>query len=511
MSALSRCPPGKTNSLPPPESSIKGLKRSAPALLPAFEPFSSSPGYPRPSKRQAFAPSSSNENRNTTYPTPIPSSTTGILSSSPPPIPSTQNEVQHLSINKSNQLSLSVVPSVLVPENGNVIRIGRSSKSSDFQLSSSRLISRVHVEARYIAATAPLEPNTIEIKCKGWNGLKVHCPGKTWQLSKNDTFTTETEFVEVMIEVQDTRVLLAWPGRDQFNLIDSHNNFFDNDKTPSRCRNSHTAHSNIPPSSPILYNERIEYPISPSPIRHHTICQFLDKLDAIETAEAQVYEDLAATSEEFLVNDLFALENRSSSFHISEPNANSELSDKVSYISDDENVPLKHSLDHSSSKFDSQIISIITQDPIVSTSECLSPTLSIRTATSDFTNQSEISNHSINQLAYSLKSSLPLSQIFFKLPSHLKESYATHQDILDDKPFTKIDLQHILNLTKCIGEISREGKDAAGKPLESEYYYILEQDHDEARRAAVQSLRKPSLRSCRKKHKQYYWRKPKTP
>ena len=50
--------------------------------------------------------------------------------------------------------------------------------------------------------------------------------------------------------------------------------------------------------------------------------------------------------------------------------------------------------------------------------------------------------------------------------------------------------------------MSREGKDAAGKKLESEYYYIPDEDKDEKRKeAVVNDLMKPGLRACRKQHK----------
>ncbi|POS88148.1 hypothetical protein EPUL_001346 [Erysiphe pulchra] len=506
MSVSSRCSPERTNSLQQSISPLTGQKRPPPTLLPAFEPFSSSPGFQRPSKRQAFAVSSNIQSYIARYPTPIPSSTTGILSSPPPQVYSRQDETQHPPTILSNRLPLSVVPNVLIPESGEIIKIGRSSKSSDFQLSSSRLISRVHVEARYIAASAPLEPNTIEIKCMGWNGLKVHCPGKTWVLAKNDTFTTETEFMEIMIEVQDARVLLVWPGRDQLNFIGAQNDYFDDDKTPTKDHKTFSAYPNLQPSSPIRFDETIEYPISPSPTRRHTIHQFLDKLESMEPADVKVYEDFSLSPEEFTVNDSFASTNRSSPSHTPLSSLESDLSDIDCKDPDEENDPVIHSFGPFGSNLNSG-----TQDSEVHYSECLSPTLSVHTTASNYAHQSEITNHSINQLAYSSKSSLPLSQIFFQLPSHLKENHSTRHDISENKGFTKSDLQHILNLTKCIGEISREGKDAAGKPLESEYYYILEQDHDESRQAAVQSLRKPSLRSCRKRHKQYYWKKPKTP
>ncbi|KAK2672444.1 hypothetical protein RAB80_012523 [Fusarium oxysporum f. sp. vasinfectum] len=82
----------------------------------------------------------------------------------------------------------------------------------------------------------------------------------------------------------------------------------------------------------------------------------------------------------------------------------------------------------------------------------------------------------------------------------------------EKRDISKDDLRDVIESTPCIGIIKRQGKDAAGKPLESEYYYVPEEDDDQQRRAAVvDGLRKPSLRACRKQHKQYYWKRPKTP
>jgi hypothetical protein len=104
-------------------------------------------------------------------------------------------------------------------------------------------------------------------------------------------------------------------------------------------------------------------------------------------------------------------------------------------------------------------------------------------------------NHIINQLAFSARSSTPLSTIFSHLPSELVKK--SMQDGLSVH-----EIRAIIKETKCIGEVAREGKDAAGKPLESEYYYIPEFDGDENRKeAVVNGLRKPGLRACRKQHK----------
>ncbi|PHH68492.1 hypothetical protein CDD83_6073 [Cordyceps sp. RAO-2017] len=112
-----------------------------------------------------------------------------------------------------------------------------------------------------------------------------------------------------------------------------------------------------------------------------------------------------------------------------------------------------------------------------------------------------VANHVVNQLAFSRLSSTPLSAIVLNLPAEARAAGLNREA-----------LRAAIEATACIGIIRRQGKDAAGKPLESEYYYVPEHDDDEQRRAAVvDGLRKPSLRACRKQHKQYYWKRPRTP
>lgn len=72
-----------------------------------------------------------------------------------------------------------------------------------------------------------------------------------------------------------------------------------------------------------------------------------------------------------------------------------------------------------------------------------------------------------------------------------------------------VQLRCILNNIDCVGVIYRQGKDAAGKPLEEEYYYVPEKDNDSERPSLVASIKgHGGLRSCRRVHKQYYWKKP---
>jgi hypothetical protein len=72
----------------------------------------------------------------------------------------------------------------------------------------------------------------------------------------------------------------------------------------------------------------------------------------------------------------------------------------------------------------------------------------------------------------------------------------------DNRLLTENELMKVLEGTVCIGVVDRQGKDAAGKRLESEYYYVPDLDTDERRREAVTvGVRKPGLRNCRKQHK----------
>lgn len=110
-------------------------------------------------------------------------------------------------------------------------------------------------------------------------------------------------------------------------------------------------------------------------------------------------------------------------------------------------------------------------------------------------NVPEINNILVNHLAFSRLSSTPAS--FLNTISAITSKLTLRQ------------LRVILHNVKSIGIIYREGKDAAGKPLEEEYYYMPENDDDTERPKLVSSIKgHGGLRSCRRTHKQYYWKKP---
>lgn len=486
--------------LPPPAAtttSLAGTKRPAPSLLPPFEPLSSSPGLPRPAKRQATG-------AHLKYPTPVPTSSTGILSSSPPR-PRGGGLVRSQS-SVSERAPLSAVPSVVLSANGETLLMGRSSNSSHYQLSSNRLISRVHVRARYIPAASPLEPNRVEIVCGGWNGLTLHCQGRTYELWKGDSFTSETEGTEVMLDVQDARVLVQWPRRSSPGLSEA-----SWDESP-RSRRANTP--GFLQSSPLRRaGARIESPVSPTPAAKRL--DMLMPRTEREQENVEIYVDPSADEEE--QEDGRVDPNASLATEVTN-SFSSDLSDLDDENDpDEENDPIVHSFGPFGADLSNRLASITASSPKVNRSQHHSrpprideekplkttpPTAgasSENTETEEAKEEEEvverfedagIENHVVNQLAFSRLSSTPLSTILQNLPAEERGRVTSRQ------------LQSLIEATACVGVIERQGKDAAGKPLESEYYYVPEYDGDQERKATVvDGLRKPSLRACRKQHK----------
>ncbi|ERS97534.1 transcription factor Tos4 [Sporothrix schenckii 1099-18] len=583
---------------------VAGVKRPAPSLLPAFEPLSSSPGLPRLIKKARNNASGLNaQNAFAKYPTPVPTSSTGIMSSSPPArVAGGRPTLQRTLSAASERTPLCAVPSIELNENGETLLMGRSSNSSHYQLSANRLISRVHAKARFIPSMGPLEPNKVEIVCCGWNGLKLHCQGRTWDLSKGDTFTSETESAELMMDVQDARVRIQWPkknGADALaNLSDSSWDSPRSARVASRQSNSNRVGATAGgapggsalQSSPLRRAARIASPESPTPASvpisgaslQALLSQHMgsDDEDDDSGAAIQIYEDASGDEPDLPKQDArpgasFATEladsfsSDLSDIHTDDDANDSSQNDDVD-DPDEENDPIVHSFgpfganlsdrlasfstnspkvgrrplsripsaDGSITSFDSNAAaaaddSIHTKNAAPSSSQrpttptasgipladpnrsaegvglgisvepkSPNPTQDEASATVEISKNVDVEtvrNHLINQLAFSRLSSSPLSTIMNNLPAEER------RDLTIDA------LRFIIEGTPCVGVIKRQGKDAAGKALESEYYYVSDMDDDMSRRSVVDNLRKPSLRNCRKQHKQYYWKRPRTP
>lgn len=516
-----------------PVSPVAGVKRPAPSLLPAFEPFSSSPQLPRPVKRLANASPSKSANKERFYPTPVPTSSTLIPSSSPSKVTHTRRPGLARTISTfSERAPLSTVPSVELSEHGEPTLMGRSSNSSHYQLSTNKLISRVHVRAVYIAANPP-DPKRVQVECMGWNGVKVHCQGKAWELLKGDTFTSETEDADIMVDVQDARVLLTWPHPSENKIAtptDS-DSTWDSENSPQRA--AAAARTRPPYTSPLRQQHRLQSPVSPSPAvqaTHAAPSGYLPS-DPPVAVPVQVYEDEPSDAEQ---DDADGSQKATQATQIlSQPFGNALQESQTSPLhefsdNDEENDPIISSFGPYGANLGARLESFTTRaspnrqplNPLKE--ESISPQrqpqasagIKRRRRSQDadvsdsFPKDEEknpITNHVINQLAYSRLSSTPLSTLMQNLPSHLTANTSSDPSSKDDdntsSPFTNQHLKSILENTRCIGTVEREGKDAAGKRLESEYYYIPEGDADDARREMVEGLGGRGLRNCRKSHK----------
>lgn len=402
--------------------------------------------------------------------------------------------------------------------------MGRSTNASHYQLSYNSLVSRIHLRALYVPAVPPAKAK-IQIECLGWNGVKVHCRGTVFDLAKGDSFNSEKEDIDLMLDVHDARVLVKWPSSEKRKSASTDSDsVWDVENSPSRTIAAVQYRS--PNTSPLRQRHRMPSPISPSPaVLAPSSLPFMasDPADLIQVYEDEQADQLpsptldsaGATQATHIMSQVFGPTTEASqSSSLSGPQ---DFSDR-----DEENDPVIHSF----GPFGDNILPRLASFTAGDTPERPERVGSESVSTVDDETDPVI-NHAINQLAYSRLSSTPLSTILNNLPADLKTDSPGSKE---NRKLSVKDLRKMLDATRCIGEVTREGKDAAGKPLESEYYYIPDADSDEKRRdAVVEGLKKPGLRACRKQHKvyhilfgmytwllicmclqQYYWRKPKS-
>lgn len=387
--------------------------------------------------------------------------------------------------------------------------MGRSGKSSHYQLSSNKLISRVHVRAAYVAA-APPHPASVELVCMGWNGIKVHCQGRSWEVEKDDSFRSEAQDADIMVDVQDARVILQWPKIRKRVLTPA-----DTDSAPD-IENSPSprlvaTHTHSPLSSPLRQRRRLQSPVSPSPAVAGATLSSLLFPASLAPPMVQVYEDQSSDDDNG-DGDHFTSQTQSTQRLTQTLGTNLDVAQSQAPLNfeefsdqDEENDPVVHSFGPFGANLLPRMASFTTED-----SSNPRTRLSVLQQSSVSPSQREESenteedsnpakNHVINQLAYSRLSSTPLSTIMGNLPIDLNTDSLGSKE----KKCLSVETLHMmLDMTACIGKVIREGKDAAGKALESEYYYVPELDSDEKRRdAVVQGLQKPGLRACRKQHK----------
>ena len=401
----------------------------------------------------------------------------------------------------------------------------------------------------------------------------VHCGGHIYELGKGEAFSTDKVGVDIMLDVQDTRVMLKWPTelrRRRSNESSGSDRWTEELSSPVRGRRASAGPSGragFASSPPPMMPQSPESPTPANNLSHNLITSasatFIADDSGLLTASGpvQIYEDGNSDSGRQSPEHRDSTPQPSPSRpaltrSVSNPDhktptssfLSSHASDEFDSDPDEENDPIVHSFgpfgDNILPRLASTTFGSLTsprsphaarREPLRATSNSphqspkkhspqkKTPRLGRRTSSeSTRFNDSPIKNHVINQLAFSRIHSMPLTTIHKNLPAELKtlvraasvspgktklsldnEETADLPKVgIDGRALSASDLRDMLEKVPCVGVIERSGKDAAGKPLENEFYYLPEMDANEMRREAVLGSRGGTgLRAVRKNHK----------
>lgn len=340
--------------------------------------------------------------------------------------------------------------------------------------------------------------------------MRVHCQGKAFELRKGDSFTSDTEDAGIIIDVHDARVLLNWPRHEvKLSTPTDSDSPWDDENSPRQTNAAGRVRT--PQQSPLRQQHIMHSPVSPSPVVHaafNATSTFPTPGPSLPAA-VQIYEDEPSGDE--MEHGRLGQATQSTQ-HASQLLGDSLPESQSSPLSlhgdfpdgDEENDPIIHSFGPYGSNLLPRLEAMTADSadrrrPLEAIKEATSSPQGRSSDAVKDDDKNSIINHVINQLAYSRLSSTPLSTLMDNLPQRLRSTSPSSKENADLSLET---LKMILDVIPCVGEVSREGKDAAGKALESEYHYIPEMDSDDDRsNAVVGDLKKPGLRACRKQHK----------
>ena len=454
------------------------------------------------------------------YPTPNPSSCLFRLSS-----PVNDHRV---AINRDFNIlapDAGVLRVPLISHKSN-LTIGRSSKSCDFFFGSKdKMVSREHVSVTYDASN-------IVLTCLGVNGMAITIPKpcyvyatntpnnyiirqseaalsmddslkkchKSIKLSSNYTgFTvnrnetiTLPRFSNILVEINN-HIILVNPEDDEEELTDDETPTLASStpmkpvvddvtpQTPAKSTSSARMVADMNhDSTPSKQNEMVT-PIEPQPQPQQRDLE--TKLSAVKPPKPiEIFKDKASKSQSIPNSPVKSkpqthpLQDKTNTVNVVKRKAQSEEPPKLRKKQKPENDTIAQDDEKIE---DTTAISAMNPDVVLK----------------DVANVSEVSNILVNHLAFSRLSSTPAS--FLNTISAITSKLSLKQ------------IRVLLHNIECVGIIEREGKDAAGKPLQEEYYYLPEKDTDEQRTTLVAQIKgHGGLRACRRTHKQYYWKKP---
>lgn len=382
-------------------------------------------------------------------------------------------EVQQPNINKTLQV---LTFDVKENEQSKTITIGRSSSKNDYQLSpKSALISRQHLAVTYFPNS-----NTLRIKCYGKNGLVVNFP-------KMLNYKLIRQLKEKIYELVP---------------IDESSDSENSDKQIFKKKGI---------TSFVLNEKEICF------IPFMTGLQFGFGTISLELKiKHSMDEQAGAADVEASANDSRVPKNDDQSVLLSSP-----LSSHVEY-DEEENISNKEVIQNLNNKLalnenDEEKASVKKSNKRVhSDSETTNASKKQKTNKSsssllqDLMEKIEVEKIMVKEVVHQLTNQIAFANIQ-QIP--LKQLYQSNS-ICSTKlslPEFRIFLEKfLLKLEPSIQIILRKGKDAAGKLLDPEFFYDVEKDPNEERVLIVSNLKggRSGLRSCRKVHKQYFWKKP---
>ncbi|KAK9476295.1 hypothetical protein V1514DRAFT_337254 [Lipomyces japonicus] len=421
------------------------------------------------------------------YPTPAPTSSASQNTSSP----SNQMRLLGAPFTASSGLSdfsstsvvrtpLSTILLARLPRSGHFVKMGRSSNSSSVVLSRmNKLISRVHVVARYVK-----NKDSIEVKCVGWNGLQIATPTVDHVLAKGETCLVDANqsvFLEVCGEKARIEVIEQSEQEKDADDDETDEEVFVSERQRLAIEENERQQEQEQQSNVgfKIWEDNYESSLDKSDEK-----KFYD-VDMPAEAVSPTPVNSIALPREALQNQEPKQEKKSVKHEQHEQHEQHDSKQEQKQDHQEQDQKQKYEYEYEQEQEQEQV------SPMQTTANLF--------ASSDNENQihdlSKLKTHVIAHLAYSRLSTTPLSVLRSSVPIIKSFPIEIFRSIVKD--------------IACVGVIKRQGKDASGKRLEEQYYYIPEHDLDEHRRRAVEELRgHPGLRSCRKVHKQYYWKKP---
>ncbi|QPG74235.1 hypothetical protein FOA43_001560 [Brettanomyces nanus] len=391
------------------------------------------------------------------------------------------------------------------------VSVGRSTKLSQFTLNPhNKLMSRVHCIVDYISAE-----HKVQLYCKGWNGLNVTVPGLVdVKAVKDNVYSIEPKGLDA---VKSDRVLFEDPQFTNFYILKGET-------------------INLPVMESIVMDIRGEVVlIEFSREGDNELAMAVEDSKEVNETKDEDEEVNEAKEEDREVNEAKEVIESKEAEEVNEAKEGIESKEaEVKKVI--ATAPIKSQTAKAFTETPNKIVTkvlakIVTAQKLKANANSKESSKEpphehhkrVRKAyiREEEKEEKDLFEHMTTAQIQSVLKEIPgLKDITHVLTNHIAYSRLLQvplSDLLSLNPvkeggLTRLQLRCVLvHHISCVGLIYRPGTDAAGLPLDEEYYYIPEKDEDKSRVTLVEELKGSAshLRSCRKTHKQYFWKRPK--